>query len=141
MTDIAIRVDNLSKLYPEPAARAGHLGALQQRHDTNAPSLSASLPDALTGAFTRRRHNGPAPNDHRSPFLGTGEPGSPITDYRSLITDHRSPITDHRSPFTDHRSPFTDHRSPPRRALGAARRFLRGLTCPRYLASLALSSP
>jgi hypothetical protein len=81
MTDIAIRVDNLSKLYPEPAARAGHLGALQQRHDTNAPSLSASLPDALTGAFTRRRHNGPAPNDHRSPFLGTGEPGSPITDY------------------------------------------------------------
>jgi lipopolysaccharide transport system ATP-binding protein len=37
MTDIAIRVDNLSKLY--------HLGALQQRHDT--------LRDALTGFLPR----------------------------------------------------------------------------------------
>ena len=37
MTDIAIRVDNLSKLY--------HLGALQQRHDT--------LRDALTGFVPR----------------------------------------------------------------------------------------
>ena len=53
MTDIAIRVDNLSKLYPEPAARAGHLGALQQRHDTTSPNLSASLRDALTGFLPR----------------------------------------------------------------------------------------
>ena len=61
MTDIAIRVDNftlssvegLSKLYPEPAARAGHLGALQQRHDTTSTVLSASLRDALTGFLPR----------------------------------------------------------------------------------------
>jgi len=58
MTDIAIRVDNLSKLY--------HLGARQQRPDT--------LRDALTGAFARRRRNGPAPTDHRSPIT---DPGSP----------------------------------------------------------------
>jgi lipopolysaccharide transport system ATP-binding protein len=37
MTDLAIRVENLSKLY--------HIGALQQRHDT--------LRDALTGMFRR----------------------------------------------------------------------------------------
>ena len=37
MTDIAIRVENLSKLY--------HIGALQQRHDT--------LRDALTGFLPR----------------------------------------------------------------------------------------
>ena len=48
MTDIAIRVDNLSKLYPEPAARAGHLGAVHQRPDT--------LRDALTAPF-RRKHD------------------------------------------------------------------------------------
>jgi lipopolysaccharide transport system ATP-binding protein len=58
MTDIAIRVDNLSKLY--------HLGARQQRPDT--------LRDALTGAFARRRRNGPTPTDHRSPIT---DPGSP----------------------------------------------------------------
>jgi lipopolysaccharide transport system ATP-binding protein len=45
MTDIAIRVDNLSKLY--------HLGALQQRHDTTSTVLSASLRDALTGFLPR----------------------------------------------------------------------------------------
>jgi hypothetical protein len=68
MTDIAIRVDNftlssvegLSKLYPEPAARAGHLGALQQRHDTTSTVLSASLRDALTGMF-RRGHQSTNP--------------------------------------------------------------------------------
>ncbi len=45
MPDIAIRVDNLSKLYPEPAARACHLGAVHQRPDT--------LRDALTGWMPR----------------------------------------------------------------------------------------
>ena len=34
MTDIAIRVENLSKLYPAVAPRARHLGRAQQRHDT-----------------------------------------------------------------------------------------------------------
>ena len=53
MSDIAIRVDNLSKLYPEPAARAGHLGALHQRPDTTSTVLSASLRDALTGFLPR----------------------------------------------------------------------------------------
>jgi hypothetical protein len=61
MTAIAIRVDSytlssvegLSKLYPEPAARAGHLGALLQRHDTTSTMLSASLRDALTGFLPR----------------------------------------------------------------------------------------
>jgi hypothetical protein len=41
------------QLYPEPAARAGHLGALQQRHDTTSTVLSASLRDALTGFLPR----------------------------------------------------------------------------------------
>ena len=55
MTDIAIRVDNLSKLY--------HLGALQQRHDT--------LRDALTGIRPRitriaRRSEDNSPNSRNS---------------------------------------------------------------------------
>ncbi len=45
MTDIAIRVDNLSKLY--------HLGAVHQRPDTTSTKLSASLRDALTGFLPR----------------------------------------------------------------------------------------
>ncbi len=53
MTDIAIRVGNLSKLYPARSLGAGHIGALQQRHDTTSPSLSASLRDALTGILPR----------------------------------------------------------------------------------------
>ena len=47
MSDIAIRVDHLSKLY--------HLGALQQRHDT--------LRDALTGIFRRVRPSPPPSAD------------------------------------------------------------------------------
>ena len=53
MPDIAIRVDNLSKLYPELSARACHLGAVHQRPDTTSPSLSTSLHDALTGILPR----------------------------------------------------------------------------------------
>ncbi len=41
MSDIAIRVESLSKLY--------HIGALQQRHDT--------LRDALTSRFRRSHHS------------------------------------------------------------------------------------
>ncbi len=75
MSDSANRVDNpcteqsrsVSKLYPARSLRAGHIGALQQRHDTTSPSLSASLRDALTGAFARRRRNRPI-TDHRSPI-------------------------------------------------------------------------
>ena len=43
MTDTAIRVDNLSKLY--------HIGMLQHRHDTPATALRAGLRDALTARF------------------------------------------------------------------------------------------
>jgi hypothetical protein len=55
MTDIAIRVDHLSKLYPAVAPRARHLGRAQsragdslrsQRHDT--------LRDALAAVFSRQ---------------------------------------------------------------------------------------
>ena len=45
MSDIAIRVENLSKLYPAVAPRARHLGRAQQRHDT--------LRDALMDPLTR----------------------------------------------------------------------------------------
>ena len=45
MSDIAIRVENLSKLYPAPSLRAGHIGARQERHDT--------LRDALVARFRR----------------------------------------------------------------------------------------
>jgi len=63
MTDIAIRVDNLSKLCPARSLRAGHLGALQQRHDT--------LRDALTGIRPRitrisRRSEDDSPNSRDS---------------------------------------------------------------------------
>ena len=34
MTNIAIRVENLSKLYPSAAPGAGHIGRARQRHDT-----------------------------------------------------------------------------------------------------------
>ena len=39
MSDSAIRVEHLSKLYP--------LGRAQQRHDTTSASLGAGLPDAV----------------------------------------------------------------------------------------------
>ena len=63
MTDIAIHLDNLSKLYPARSLRAGHLGALQQRHDT--------LRDALTGIRPRitrisRRSEDDSPNSRDS---------------------------------------------------------------------------
>ena len=45
MSDLAIRVENLSKLYPAPSLRAGHIGARQERHDT--------LRDALVARFRR----------------------------------------------------------------------------------------
>ena len=78
MSDLAIRVENLSKLYPEPSAtqsrrclrpgRAGHIGLLQQRHDTTSADLcaaprrgSAGLRDALTSRFRRAPHS---PNSH-----------------------------------------------------------------------------
>ena len=47
MSEIAIRVENLSKLY--------HIGALQQRHDT--------LRDALTGVFRRGQNGSHAGDD------------------------------------------------------------------------------
>ena len=53
MSDIAIRVKALSKLYPELSARAGHIGALQQRNDTTSTVLSAGLRDALVARFRR----------------------------------------------------------------------------------------
>ena len=58
MTDIAIRVENLNKLY--------HIGALQQRHDT--------LRDALTGWMSRisrikEKKNPPNPSN---PWHATG---------------------------------------------------------------------
>ena len=34
MTDLAIRVENLSKLYPSTSSGAGHIGRARQRHDT-----------------------------------------------------------------------------------------------------------
>ncbi len=54
MSDIAIRVDQLSKLYPSTALRAGRIGQRQQRHDT--------LRDALASVFSRQL---PSPIDHR----------------------------------------------------------------------------
>ena len=66
MSDIAIRVDNLSKLYPELSARAGHLGAVHQRPDTTSADLSAGLRDALTAPF-RRKHDRTTARPHASP--------------------------------------------------------------------------
>jgi len=52
MPDIAIRVENISKLYPAVAPRAcsersegaRHIGAHQQRHDTLRDALVSALP-------------------------------------------------------------------------------------------------
>jgi lipopolysaccharide transport system ATP-binding protein len=59
MTDIAIRVDHLSKLY--------HLGRAQQRHDT--------LRDALASVFSRQSSVG-------------GRPSRPAADNSELTTDN-----------------------------------------------------
>jgi hypothetical protein len=78
MSDIALRVDHLSKLY--------RIGARQQRHDTTATALSAGLRDALTSAFRRQAL---AATDNRTL----------TTDTCSLITDtfeeKKCPITSH----------------------------------------------
>jgi lipopolysaccharide transport system ATP-binding protein len=64
MSDIAIRVENLSKLY--------HLGRAQQRHDT--------LRDALASAFRKQGSGGIR---HRSP-TPSPQPPTPDTDLRAL---------------------------------------------------------
>ena len=70
MTDIAIRVDNLSKLY--------HIGALQQRHDTTSTLLSAGLRDALTGFVPRisriTRTGKDNSNNSRNSWQNSGSP-------------------------------------------------------------------
>ena len=66
MTDIAIRVDNLSKLY--------HLGALHQRPDTPSAALRTGLRGALTGILPRisrirrnhKDHSQNSPNARRA---------------------------------------------------------------------------
>ena len=63
MSDIAIRVENLSKLY--------HIGRAQQRHDTTSTLLSASRRDALVGALPRitrisRKENANSSNSSNS---------------------------------------------------------------------------
>ena len=45
MNDIAIRVENLSKLYPSALPGASHIGRARQRHDT--------LRDAIVSTFKR----------------------------------------------------------------------------------------
>ena len=83
MTDIAIRVDHLSKLYPAVAPRARHLGRAQsragdslrsQRHDTPSTSdrrsaLRTRLRDALVAAF-RRQETGVRKQDSLTPTPG-----------------------------------------------------------------------
>jgi hypothetical protein len=46
MTDLAIRVEHLSKLY--------HIGRAQQRHDTPSAQLRTGLRDVLSSVFSRQ---------------------------------------------------------------------------------------
>jgi hypothetical protein len=48
MTDIAIRVDHLSKRYPSTQLRTGTIDALQQRDETTSARLSARRRDAIS---------------------------------------------------------------------------------------------
>jgi len=43
MSDIAIRVEDLGKMY--------HIGRAKQRHDTTSATLSAGLRDAIVATF------------------------------------------------------------------------------------------
>jgi len=45
MTDIAIRVENLGKMY--------HIGRAKQRHDTPSARLRTGLRDAIVSTFKR----------------------------------------------------------------------------------------
>ena len=47
MTDIAIKVENLSKRYPSTLLRTGRIGAKEEQHDTTSTVLSASFAGAL----------------------------------------------------------------------------------------------
>ena len=58
MSDIAIRVDHLSKLYPAVAPRARHLGRAQQRHDTLWDALVASSGVRRQASGIRRQASG-----------------------------------------------------------------------------------
>jgi len=59
MSDIAIRVENLSKLYPAVAPRARHIGRAQQRHDTLRDALSSAFRGQGSGVI---RHESPTPD-------------------------------------------------------------------------------
>jgi hypothetical protein len=53
MSDLAIRVDHLSKRYPSTQLRTGTIGALQQRHDT----LQDAIADFRLQIFDLTRPN------------------------------------------------------------------------------------
>ena len=59
MSDIAIRANNLSKLYPSTSLRTGRIGAKQKRHDTLRDSIMSAL-EAPKRWFGR---NGQASNE------------------------------------------------------------------------------
>lgn len=61
MTDLAIRVENLSKLY--------HIGALQQRHDTLRDALTGILPRISQISRIRGREN---PSNPSNPWQAPG---------------------------------------------------------------------
>ena len=60
MTDIAIRVDHLSKLY--------HLGALQQRHDTLRDALTGFVPRIARISRIKAEDNSPNSRNSRQTF-------------------------------------------------------------------------
>ena len=69
MTDIAIRVDNLSKLY--------HLGALHQRPDTLRGALTGILPRISRIRRNHKDHSQNSPNARRA----DGDPAANCANY------------------------------------------------------------
>ena len=84
MTDIAIRVDNLSKLY--------HIGKLQRRHDT----LREALVDAVPAPRRRRLDRGPATGDRSAsglPLAASGQEDDLLWALRDVSFDvHRGEV-------------------------------------------------
>jgi len=66
VSDLALRVENLSKLYPSTLLRTSHIGAAKKRHDTLRDQLSAfsdPLADWGKRVFTRPSPLTPDPSD------------------------------------------------------------------------------
>jgi hypothetical protein len=122
MTNIAIKVENLTKRYPFDCAQDRRIGRAEEQHDT----LLGAMKSWLTSPLSNYRHL------RRLTTFNDHEPRTTLmtTPHSLLVTRHSSLVTRHSSLVTRHSSLVTRHSSlasPLRHPLRPQQRLLQGL--------------